>query len=120
MPRKSYRYHCLDITGQLHNAVVFQAESDEDAVAQIAAKHPYDKCEVWEGRRLVAALKPNPLSNSIGSSRKTLAGAHRLLKETAALVEPPSRLGHAGDAPWRRPSEAFTFSEPKQTSRRFN
>lgn len=98
MPRTNYRYYCLDRTGQLHNSIMFQAGSDEDAVAQIAAKHPHDHCEVWEGRRLVATLKPNAASNSIEASRKTLAEAHCLLKDTAALVAPPSRLGRENDA----------------------
>jgi hypothetical protein len=98
MPPRNYRYYCLDRTGQLHNSVMFQAESDEDAVAQIAAKHPHDQCEVWEGRRLVATLKPNAASNSIETSRKRLAEAERLLKGTAALVAPPSRLGRGSDA----------------------
>jgi hypothetical protein len=95
---EKHRYYCLDRTGQLHNSVEFQAESDEDAVAQIVAKHPHDQCEVWEGRRLVATLKPNAASNSVETSRKRLSDAERLLKGTAALVAPTSRLGRGGDA----------------------
>ena len=85
MPR-NYRFYCLDRTGQLHNSVSFHAENDQDAIAQIEAKHPEDKCEIWEGKRLVATLGKKPLSSSIECSRRKLTKAHRVLRETAALV----------------------------------
>ena len=58
MPSENYRYYCLDGTGHLHDAAWFAAESDEDAIEQIKAKHPDAKCEIWQGKRLVAALSP--------------------------------------------------------------
>ena len=58
MPSENYRYYCLDGAGHLHDAEWFHAENDEEAIAQIAAKHPDSKCEIWQGKRLVAALPP--------------------------------------------------------------
>lgn len=58
MPSENYRYYCLDGAGRLHDAAWFKAESDEDAIEQIKAKHPDSKCEIWRGKRLVAALSP--------------------------------------------------------------
>ena len=61
MAPENYRYYCLDAAGRLHDAVWFHAESDADAVAQIEAKHPDSKCEIWQGTRLVAKLEPTRL-----------------------------------------------------------
>ena len=58
MSQSSYRFYCLDGSGQLHNAELFQAESDADAIAQIEAKHSDALCEIWQGQRLVAKLSP--------------------------------------------------------------
>ena len=58
MSSESYRYYCLDGAGHLHDAAWFQAESDEDAIAQIEAKHPDALCEIWQGTRIVAKLSP--------------------------------------------------------------
>ena len=56
----NYRYYCLDVAGYLHSAEGFYADSDEDAIAQIEAEHPGDKCEIWQGDRLVAKLPSSP------------------------------------------------------------
>ena len=61
MAQESYRYYCLDSTGHLHSADWFEAQSDEDAIAQIEAKHPDALCEIWHGQRLVARLSPKRL-----------------------------------------------------------
>ena len=61
MPPNNYRYYCLDGAGQLHGAEWFHAESDEDAVAQIEAKHPDGLCEIWQSKRLVAKISPRRL-----------------------------------------------------------
>ena len=58
MPSENYRYYCLDGAGHLHGAEWFYAESDADAIAQISAKHPDGKSEIWQGRRLVASISP--------------------------------------------------------------
>lgn len=62
MSSENYRYYCLDSTGHLHFAEWFEAEHDEDAIAQIEAKHPRELCEIWQGTRLVAKLSPERLS----------------------------------------------------------
>ena len=59
MPSQNYRYYCLDGAGNLHDAEWFVAENDEDAIAQIIAKHPDGRCEVWHGTRLVASTAPD-------------------------------------------------------------
>jgi hypothetical protein len=56
MPSQTYRYYCLDGTGHLHTADYFDAVSDEDAIAQIEAKHSDALCEIWQGKRLVATV----------------------------------------------------------------
>ena len=62
MSLENYRYYCLDGAGRLHDVAWFVAESDADAIAQIAAMHPDSKCEIWQGKRFVAALSPMLLS----------------------------------------------------------
>lgn len=61
MPSENYRYYRLDGVGHLQGAEWFHAESDDDATAQISAKHPGSKCEIWEGNRLVASISPTRL-----------------------------------------------------------
>ncbi len=58
MALESYRYYCLNGVGHLQSAEWFEAESDENAIAQIAALHPEELCEIWQGDRLVAELSP--------------------------------------------------------------
>lgn len=58
MPVQDYRYYCLDGSGHLHEAEWFQAANDKDAIAQISAKHPDSKCEIWRGSRMVASISP--------------------------------------------------------------
>ena len=61
MPTQSYRYYCLDGAGHPHDAGWFAADSDEDAVARIQAKHPNSTCEIWQGTRFVAKLSAQRL-----------------------------------------------------------
>jgi hypothetical protein len=58
MPSENYRYYCLDAAGHLYDAEWLVAESAEDAVEQIKAKHPDSKCEIWQGKHMVAAVSP--------------------------------------------------------------
>ena len=58
MPSINYRYYRLDATGHLHCADWFSAENDEHAIERIHIAHPNAKCEIWEGKRLVAKLEP--------------------------------------------------------------
>ena len=53
-----YRLYCFDGAGKVWAADWLQAASDEDA---IQAAHQMDfvvKCELWEGKRLVATIEP--------------------------------------------------------------
>ena len=61
MASENYRYYCLDATGHLYGAEWFHAETDDDAIAQIEAKHPDGICEIWQGKRLVAKISPRRL-----------------------------------------------------------
>lgn len=58
---QDYRYYCHDASGHLHEPAWFRAESDQEAIDQIKAKHPGDKCEIWQGQRRVATLSPTRL-----------------------------------------------------------
>jgi hypothetical protein len=62
MTFESYRYYSLDGVGHLQGATWFDAENDEHAIAQIEAKHPDAKCEIWQGRRLIASVAPRQQS----------------------------------------------------------
>ena len=61
MSRGTYRYYRLDSSGHLRNADWLEAESDEDAIAQIEVQHPNELCEIWQGQQLVAKLSPGRL-----------------------------------------------------------
>ena len=98
MPNEIYRFYCLDGTGQLHDVEEIKAGSDEDAVAQVAAKHPNAKWELWQERRLVAKSNPYAATNILDASRRRRAEAHRTLKDTATLVERPARFQRGQDA----------------------
>jgi len=98
MPHEIYRFYCLEGTGQLHGVEEISGESDEDAVAQVAAKHPNAKWELWQERRLVAKSDPHAATNILDASRRRLAEAHRTLQDTATLVERPARLQRGQDA----------------------
>ena len=58
MPSENYRYYCLDAAGKLHDAAWFEAKSDDDAIEFVRTEHPNSKCEIWQGKRLVASLEP--------------------------------------------------------------
>lgn len=95
MPSNNYRYLCYDAAGNLHGPTAFSAASDEDAIAKIEAKHPHDLCEIWQERRLVATIDQTSSRGAIESSMRSLAKAHRTLRETAALVSGSSSAASA-------------------------
>jgi len=97
MTSENYRCYCLDHNG-LHDATWFSAATDEDAVAQITAKHPHGKCEIWEGQRLVAKLGFRPIDDVVHQSRRTIAQAQRVLTETSRLVAPQQQSEESGHA----------------------
>ena len=80
MSSENYRCYRLDEDGRLHFAKWFSAESDEQAIEQIQGKHPNAKCEIWQGKRLVAKLSPShfspddlSLQNAVGAHLSALA-----------------------------------------------
>jgi hypothetical protein len=54
----SYRFYRLDGVGNLHSAHWFEAADDNAACAVVSEKYPDSRAEVWQGRRLVAEIKP--------------------------------------------------------------
>ncbi len=59
----SYKLYCMQSLGNLHFAEWIEAPNDAEAIA-MARKLKKDalKCEVWHGRRLVAALDVHELA----------------------------------------------------------
>jgi hypothetical protein len=61
----SYRLYCLDGLGHISLADWIEASSDDDAVAEARRmKIGGSKCEVWDGKRLVARLGAQELSGT--------------------------------------------------------
>jgi len=56
-PTKTFRIYCYDAANKLVTADWIEAASDEEAVAKAEAAGFGTKCEVWDGRRLVAELE---------------------------------------------------------------
>ena len=54
--RKSYRVYGYDAAVRNLAAEWIKAASDEEAIAA-ARKGGFNKCEIWDGRRLVAQLE---------------------------------------------------------------
>jgi hypothetical protein len=58
-----YRIYCLDGAGKISFAETINAASDPEAIARAHdMKRHTLKCEVWEGRRLVATLSAQDLA----------------------------------------------------------
>ena len=55
-PRKTYRLCTFDGVRMVLSADLIEATSDEEALAKARAADFGSKAELWEGRRLVAAL----------------------------------------------------------------
>jgi hypothetical protein len=56
-PQKTYRIYCFDSDRKVVTADWIQAADDEDAIAKAHAKGFGTKCELWDGRRMVAELQ---------------------------------------------------------------
>ena len=56
-PMKTYRVYCYDGRHKILTADWLVAASDEEAIAKAEAKGFGSKCEIWDGRRLVAELE---------------------------------------------------------------
>ena len=52
-----YRIYCFDALHKIVTADWIEAASDEQAIAKAEAAGFGSKCEIWEGRRLVAQLE---------------------------------------------------------------
>jgi hypothetical protein len=53
----NYRLYCLDARGQISMAEWIDAADDQDAIRQAQVLNQNaQKCEVWDGNRLVARL----------------------------------------------------------------
>ena len=59
-----YRVYCLDAAGRIDFAEVLLAADDSDAVVKARATHNgARKCEIWQGKRLVASLDVDDLAS---------------------------------------------------------
>lgn len=54
---KTYRVYCYDGVHKIVSVELIEAASDEEAIAQAQAAGFGSKCEIWDGRRLVAQLE---------------------------------------------------------------
>lgn len=58
----TYRVYCIDGAGYLRDPKWFDALCDDDVIAQIRVRCRNDsKCEIWQGKRLVASISPSSL-----------------------------------------------------------
>ena len=56
-PSKIYRLYTFDLALSAVSADFIKAVSDEEAIAQTEAAGFGSKCEIWDGKRLVATLE---------------------------------------------------------------
>lgn len=52
----NYRTYCLDGANNVLSAQWIEADDDEAAIEMVKQQHDGHKCELWEGRRLVAEV----------------------------------------------------------------
>jgi hypothetical protein len=52
----NYRTYCLDGTNSVVSAEWIEADDDEAAIEIVKERHDGHKCELWDGRRLVARV----------------------------------------------------------------
>lgn len=55
-PQKTYRVYCFDSAHRVLTADWLEAADDAEAIAKAEAAGFGSKCELWDGRRLVATL----------------------------------------------------------------
>ena len=53
---KIYRVYCYDATDKVVTADLVEADNDAEAIEKAKAAGFGSKCEIWEGKRLVAQL----------------------------------------------------------------
>ena len=54
---RTYRVYCYDMALRSVSADLIQAADDDDAIVKTEAAGFGSKCEIWEGKRLVAQLQ---------------------------------------------------------------
>jgi hypothetical protein len=54
---KTYRVYCYDDARNAVTADFITASDDQDAIARVEAAGFGSKCEIWDGKRLVAQLE---------------------------------------------------------------
>jgi hypothetical protein len=59
-----YRIYLLDEQGSLHSPEELVADGDQQALEAAWRMTKFQKCEVWEGRRLVASLDGKRLADT--------------------------------------------------------
>ena len=57
LPLKTYRVYCFDLAAKVVTADFVKAATDEEAIAKVEEGGFGTKCELWDGRRLVAQLE---------------------------------------------------------------
>jgi len=78
-----YRLYSLDGTGRIDFADWIKAQDDSDAVAQARiAKRSALRCEVWQGKRLVARLELADLAAD-------LATDYQFARRVTQSAQPP-------------------------------
>jgi hypothetical protein len=55
-PLQTYRIYCFDSVHEMLTSDLIEAASDEDAIAGAEEAGYGSRCEIWQGRRLVAEL----------------------------------------------------------------
>ena len=58
---KTYKVYCYDVARKVVTADFITAATDEEAIATVQAAGFGTKCEIWDGRRLVAQLEEQRL-----------------------------------------------------------
>lgn len=56
VPSTTYRVYCYDAVHKVVSVELIEAASDEQAIAAAQAAGFGSRCEIWDGRRLVAQL----------------------------------------------------------------
>jgi hypothetical protein len=95
-----YRYYRVDEVGRFHDAEWFRAASDDRAIAEVRARHPGVKCQIWQHKRLVAKLSLVPfdpddpeVQNAV--AQRVMALAQRIMLGEQRWGE-PARARAAG------------------------
>jgi hypothetical protein len=60
-PLKTYRIYCFDAARKVVSGDWLNAADDNDAIARAHAQGFGSKCEIWDGKRLVAQLEEQRL-----------------------------------------------------------